>query len=99
MRGLALGAALGALCVACGDNAPPAPASTAATEFGESAANRAPVIESVQIDPSEPAQGAVVRAVVQARDPDGQGLVITHRWFVDGSERAGDATLALDSAG
>jgi hypothetical protein len=65
-----------------------------------SAANNAPIIESVRIEPSEPAQGAVVHAVVQARDPDGQAVVLTHRWFLDGAEQgAGDATFALDQAG
>lgn len=100
MRRFAIGMTLGALCLACGDDAPPAATTAAATnEFTEPAVNRAPIIESVRIDPSEPAQGAIVRAVVTARDPDGQGVVLTHRWFLDGAEQGGDATFALDQAG
>jgi Putative Ig domain len=101
MRALAIGVAFGALCIGCGEDSPPAASSSApAAQFSESAANRAPIIESVRIDPSDPAQGAVVHAVVTARDPDGQGVVLTHRWFVDGAEQgASDATFALDQAG
>ena len=94
--------AVAALCVGCGDSAPPATsgAAEASGDFASSAVNRAPIIESVRIDPSEPAQGAVVSAVVTARDPDGQAVVLTHRWFVDGAEQGGgDAAFALDRAG
>jgi putative Ig domain-containing protein len=101
MRGLAIGVAVGALCMGCGESAPPpsADAAPAAGDFAAAAANRAPILESVRIDPSEPAQGAIVHAVVTARDPDGQGVVLTHRWFVDGAEQGtGDATFALDQA-
>jgi hypothetical protein len=90
MRWSAIGVAVGALCVGCGESAPPpsAAAAPAAGDFAAAAANRAPILESVRIDPSEPAQGAIVHAVVTARDPDGQGVVLTHRWFVDGAEQA-----------
>jgi Putative Ig domain len=105
MRGSAIRGAVGALCVglcsACGDDAPPAAVTTTATnEFTESATNRAPMIESVRIEPSDPAQGEVVRAIVMARDPDGQGVVLTHRWFLDGAEQgSSDASFAVDQAG
>jgi hypothetical protein len=101
MRWSAIGVAFGALCMGCGGDSPPAASSTApAVQRSESAANRAPIIESLRIEPSEPAQGAVVHAVVTARDPDGQGVVLTYRWFVDGAEQdARDATYALDQAG
>jgi hypothetical protein len=98
MGRFAIGAAIGVLCVACGDNTRPAPAGIATNEFTESAVNRAPVIESVWLDPAEPAQGAVIHAVVTARDPDGQPVTIAHRWFVDGSEQqVTDGTLTLES--
>ncbi len=98
MRGLAIGFAIGALCVGCGEGAPPAPTSaTASLEFGEAAGNRAPIIESVRLDPAEPAQSATVSAVVMARDPDGQPVKLVHRWFVDGAEQRTDApTFALE---
>lgn len=101
MRRLAIGVTFGALCVACGEGAPPAgTTASSSNEFTESIGNRAPVVESVRIDPAEPAQGAVLRAVVIARDPDGQPVVLTHRWFLDGAEQGvGDASFALDSAG
>ncbi len=102
MRRFAIGVAIGALCVglctACSESAPLAPASHAASqEFGDSAANRAPILESVRLDPDEPAQGATLRAVVTARDPDGQAVTLVHRWFVDGAEqRVNEATLSLE---
>jgi Putative Ig domain len=102
MRWSAIGVAVGVLCVGCGESAPPpsAGAQPASDDFAAAAVNRAPMIESVRIDPSEPAQGAVLHAVVQARDPDGQGVVLAHRWFVDGAEQASrDATFALDQIG
>jgi hypothetical protein len=101
MRWNVIGVAVAALCVGCGDSAP-APEAGVPAASGDlaSAGNSAPILESVRIEPSEPAQGSVLRAVVQARDPDGQGVVLTHRWFVDGSEQgSGDASLALGQTG
>jgi Putative Ig domain len=98
MSRLAIGFAIGALCVGCGKGEPPAPAA-ASQDFTESAVNRAPIIESVRLDPGEPALGATVHAVVTARDPDGQPVTLVHRWFVDGAEqRGGEASLVLASA-
>jgi len=53
MRGLAIGVAVGALCMGCGESAPPpsAGAAPAAGDFAAAAANRAPILESVRIDP------------------------------------------------
>jgi Putative Ig domain len=91
MRRLAIGVAIGALCAGCGDSTPPeVRAQAAAQEFGAAPENRAPIVESVRIDPSEPAQGAIVQAVVTARDPDGQAVSLAHRWFVDGAEQRND---------
>jgi hypothetical protein len=100
MRWNVIGAAVAALCVGCGDSAPPPAAPETSGDFASAGVNRAPVIESVRIDPAEPAQGAVLHAVVIARDPDGQPVVLTHRWFLDGAEQgAGDASFAIDQAG
>jgi hypothetical protein len=97
MRALAIGTAISALCVGCGEGAPPAAApAPASQDFSEAADNRPPVLESVRLDPAEPAQGATLRAVVTARDPDGQPVTLTHRWFVDGAEqRTSEPSLGL----
>jgi hypothetical protein len=96
MRAFAIGIAAGVLGMGCGDATPPATGPAASQEFTESDVNRAPIVESVRLEPSEPAEGDTVRAVVTARDPDGQILTLAHRWYVDGSEQvAGDPTLAL----
>src|SRR5262245_3970172 len=100
MRRFAIGVAIGALCVGCGDDTPPPSAPAAASQdFSEAAVNRAPIVESVRLDPAEPAQGAAVHAVVAARDPDGQPVTLVHRWFIDGAEqRTSDSALQLASA-
>jgi|SRR5215468_3795218 len=87
MRKLAIGFAIGAVCVGCGDSAPPRAAAPPSQDFAAAAANRAPVVESVRLDPAEPAQDAVVHSVVTARDPDGQPVTLARRWFVDGAEQ------------
>lgn len=100
MKGLAIGIAISAVCIGCGEGAPPAGApapAPASQDFGEAASNRAPILESVRLDPAEPAQGATLHAVVTARDPDGQPVTLAHRWFVDGAEqRVNEASFALE---
>src|SRR5439155_4162811 len=103
MRRFAIGIAIGgvcAVCAGCGENTPPAaPAAPAqvSQEFSEAFGNRAPVIESVRLDPAEPAHGAVLHAVVTARDPEGQPVTLAHRWFVDGAEQhAAEGSLTLE---
>lgn len=100
MRRAATAVAICALASGCGDGAaPPGSGPEAASrEFASSAENRPPVVESVRLDPREPAPGDALRAVVTARDPDGQPLSLSYRWFVDGAERAGDAA-SLSLAG
>jgi len=104
MRRFAIGIAIGgvcAVCAGCGESTPPAaPAAPApvSQEFSEAFGNRAPVIESVRLDPAEPAHGAVLHAVVTARDPEGQPVTLAHRWFVDGAEqRTTDAAFPLEA--
>jgi Putative Ig domain len=97
MRWIVVGAAIGALCSGCGQSEPPAATPAASQDFGPTAVNRAPIVESVRIDPAEPARGALLRAVVTARDPDGQSVTLTHHWFLDGAEQAtSDASFPLD---
>ncbi len=100
MRRFAISVAISAICAGCGDSSPPAGApAPASQDFGEAAGNRAPILESVRLDPAEPAQGATLHAVVTARDPDGQPVTLAHRWFVDGAEqRVNEASLALAGA-
>ena len=98
MRRLAIGFAIGAVCGGCGEGAPPAAAPAPSQNFATTAVNRPPVIESVRLEPAEPTQGAVVRAVVIARDPEGQPVTLTRRWFVDGAEQQGNGeSLALEA--
>jgi hypothetical protein len=101
MRWSAIGVAVGALCLGCGEHAPaPAPVAPAGSgDFAASGPNHAPIIESVRLDPADPTQGATVHAIVQARDPDGQGVVLTHHWFLDGAEQTtSDPVFVLGEA-
>ena len=96
MRKWAIGALCAGLSMACGDSAPPA-ANPAAPAASPAVGNQAPRIESLRLDPADPAQGSMLSAVVIARDPDAQSVTLVHRWFIDGEEQLGrDATLSLD---
>jgi hypothetical protein len=103
MRGFAIGVAVAAISIGCGESEAPVAGEvdpSAAGAIVAEAGNQPPIIESVRLDPAEPAQGATVQAVVMARDPDGQRVTLGHRWFVDGGERqTGDASLVLDGVG
>lgn len=46
--------------------------------------NQPPAIERIRFDPEEPVAGDRLRAVVVARDPNGDATTIGYRWFVDG---------------
>ncbi len=62
----------------------------------ENAANGAPVIARVRLEPEEPVPGGRVRALVEARDPDGDALRLRYVWTVGGVPAGGDAAdLAL----
>jgi hypothetical protein len=47
------------------------------------AGNALPVVEQVRIEPQAPTTGSTVRAVVSARDPDGDPLTFQYQWYVD----------------
>ncbi len=61
-----------------------APASEQPSAPRAGAANSAPKISAVRFDPAEPGAGVSVRAVVDAADPDGDGVRFGYLWSVDG---------------
>jgi hypothetical protein len=54
------------------------------------AVNALPGVTDVRIEPKAPTSGGTVRAVVQARDPDGDPLTFKYQWFVNDSPVAGN---------
>lgn len=91
--------------LACGgDEATPGPsgrpmAPTAAPEAREGT-NQAPEISRLAISPGDPVPGAVLQAVADASDPDGDAIRLEYRWFVNGEEVASgpSANVKLDIA-
>ena len=60
------------------------------------AVNALPGAADVRLDPRAPFSGSTVRAVVQARDPDGDPLTYKYQWYVNDSPVAGNGdSLAL----
>jgi hypothetical protein len=60
------------------------------------AVNALPDVTDVRIEPRAPFSGSTVRAVVQARDPDGDPLAYKFQWHVNDSPVAGSGeSLAL----
>jgi hypothetical protein len=53
-----------------------------------STTNEAPAIQSVGFQPARPGAGQLLRAVVEASDPDGDPLRFEYRWRVNGRELA-----------
>jgi hypothetical protein len=47
------------------------------------AVNALPAITKVEIEPRAPTAGETVRAVVEARDPDGDPLTFKYQWYID----------------
>jgi hypothetical protein len=80
-----------ALLLACGDAAetPEPLASASATRD-----NAPPSVESVVLDPAEPAPGGAVRALVEVVDPDGDPVKVTYEWELRG-EPVGGGTPKL----
>ena len=54
------------------------------------AVNALPGVTDVRMEPQAPTTGSTVRAVVQARDPDGDPLTCKYRWYVNDSPVAGN---------
>ena len=69
-----------------------APPGEVVREARAGAANEAPRIASVRFDPAEPGAGVSVRALVEAADPDGDGIRLGYAWSV------GDANVAVQGA-
>lgn len=101
------GLCLGVAVTACDSAPPPAPdaeqappkvAATSTPPAPVKPANRPPEIRSVQIEPESPVAGQKLRAVVDASDPDGDGLWFHYQWKVDG-EPAGDGDEDLPPDG
>jgi hypothetical protein len=96
-RGIGIGIALAAA-VGCGgaEEAPPpsaafgGPTAKAATQPPPEGANRPPRIESVRIEPRNPAPGQRLHAVVVAHDPDGDAVSLSYAWRLRGSSVPGD---------
>jgi hypothetical protein len=58
--------------------------------------NRAPVVDSVSIEPSSPMTNDTLHADVSASDPDGDALTYTYRWFKNGVVLSGRIGSSLD---
>ena len=54
------------------------------------AVNALPDVTDVRMEPQAPTTGSTVRAVVQARDPDGDPLTCKYRWYVNDSPVGGN---------
>lgn len=62
------------------------------------AANALPSVTEVSLDPRAPTAGGIVRASVQASDPDGDPLKFRYVWYVDNVAVAGEGD-SLDLKG
>ncbi len=83
------------LAVACGGGEetprPSGPAMLAPAQVEELANNRAPVVESVTLNPSDPLPGTPVDANVEVRDPEGDPYRVSFEWKVNGEVVASGA--------
>lgn len=55
------------------------------------AGNALPGVTDARIEPLAPFSGSTARAVVQARDPDGDPLTFKYKWYVNDSPVAGNS--------
>jgi hypothetical protein len=82
-------AGLAGLGIACGDEGTqPEPRLEAAEPIEVSHGDQPPEIHYLRLEPAEPLAGDRVRAVVTARDPDGDRVEIRYRWHVAGEPMA-----------
>lgn len=104
LAGWVCGAAALVMAIGCGasEDAPRpsgAPMGGAAPPRAEGGLNQAPAIERVRLEPEEPVPGGRVRALVDARDPDGDAVRLRYVWMLGGVPIGGDAPdLVLESA-
>jgi hypothetical protein len=74
------------LAMACGGEESPQPTgrSMAQAPAEQKAANEAPVIESLTLDPASPRPGQSIRALVKTRDADGDPVQLSFQWRAEG---------------
>ncbi len=87
LRGIAV-AVLAAALSACGaeppEVKPSGPSMAAKPPAGSGRVNQAPQIERLSLRPSRPRAGEPVRALVEARDPDGDRVQLGYHWERNG---------------
>ncbi len=94
-----------ALCIletgtACRSNTPvettPTPEATPTPQqAAEEVENTAPRVTKVTLKPGQPTVRDEIRAVPEARDPDGDYVTFTYRWFVNGRQLLGQISEVL----
>jgi hypothetical protein len=55
------------------------------------AVNALPAVTDVRIEPRAPTSESTVRAIVQARDPDGDPITFKYKWYVNDLPAAGES--------
>ena len=88
---------LALVCSACGSDEVPTEASRPAPTPIFSADNTPPVLERIRFEPASPVSGQMVRAVVVARDPQGDRVELGYVWRIDGiTRRSGSPEIELE---
>ena len=59
--------------------------------------NTAPRIDEIHMEPSPVHRGEILKARVMARDPDGDPVQLSYKWFRNGKELPGQQTDSLDT--
>jgi hypothetical protein len=88
-KGRWLAAGVAGFGIACGDEGTePEPRLEAAEPIEVSHGDQPPEIQHLSLEPAEPLAGDRMRAIVMARDPDGDRVEISYRWHVAGEPMA-----------
>ena len=59
--------------------------------------NTAPQIDEIHMEPAPLHRGEILKARVVARDPDGDPVQLSYKWFLNGKELPGPQTDTLDT--
>ena len=59
--------------------------------------NTAPQIDEIHMEPAPVHRGEILKARVAARDPDGDPVQFSYKWFLNGKELPGQQTDTLDT--
>jgi len=59
--------------------------------------NAIPTVADIDLQPASPVEGDTLRVVAFGADGDGDDVVLTYAWFVNGAEVAGEETDSLTS--